>query len=108
MNADLWIAYQGDGSFNSFGKAMGRDIRGHPHRNSRRSVDEKIWKFRGKDEGFPEGFIIIWNKFYGILIDICQQFRGEFGHSHLGISHGGRGIPIDGTEVPLTIHQGVP
>ena len=59
----------------------------------------------GRTAGSTEDVIVIRDKLDGFLIDICQQFGGELGHSDLGISHGRRRISINGAKVPLAVDQ---
>ena len=41
----------------------------------------------------------------GFLVQIGQQFMGQLGHPHFGVTHCCRVIAIDGTEVALTVDQ---
>ena len=59
----------------------------------------------GRTEGSTERVVVIRDKIDRFLIDVCQQLGGELGHADLGISHGRRGIAINGAEISLAVDQ---
>ena len=44
---------------------------------------------------------------HGVLVQVLEEFVGQAGEAHLGITHGRRGVAVDGTEVALAVHQRV-
>src|SRR5690606_39862378 len=51
------------------------------------------------------GAVIIVRVVDGLLVEVGHQFVREPRHADLGVTHGGRGIPVHGAEVALPVHQ---
>lgn len=47
------------------------------------------------------------DKIDGILVEVDEDFLGEFTQSCFGVTHGGRRVSVHGTEVTLSIYQRV-
>ncbi len=91
-----------------FSQIMRGKVGGHTHGDSRSSVYKKIRHPGGEHQRLLEGVIKIGTPVHGVFINIRQHILSEGMKLSLGIPHGRRGIPVDGTEVTLAVHQHVP
>ena len=85
---------------------MGRNIGGHAHGNTARTIDQHIGKARRQNRGFAIFAVVIVLKINRVFFDIGQQGRGRFVHAHFGIAHGGGAVAIHRAKVALPIQQG--
>ena len=90
-----------------FAQVMGRNIGGHAHGNTGGAVYQQIGHPGGHHIGNLFRAVVVVDEIHGFLVQIGQQFVGDLGHAHFGVTHGGSGVPVDGTEVTLAIHQHV-
>lgn len=51
------------------------------------------------------GVIVVFLKVDRLLVDIVQQFVGDFFETALGVAHGRCWIAVDGAEVALPVNQ---
>jgi hypothetical protein len=54
-----------------------------------------------------QGVVVVGAEVDGVLVDVAQKFAGQLGHAHFGVTHGRRGVAVDGAEVALPVHQRV-
>ena len=86
---------------------VGRDIGGHAHGDAGGAVDQQVGHPRRHDVGNALGAVVVVHIVDGFLVQIGQQLVGDLGHAHFGVTHGGGGVAVDGTEVALPVHQHV-
>ena len=86
---------------------MRRDVGRHAHGDAGRTVDQQVGHPGRKHRRLPLRLVIVGNEIDRLLVDVRQQFMRDARHAHLGIAHGRRGIPVDGSEVALPVHQHV-
>ncbi len=88
-------------------EVVGRDVGGHAHRDAGGAVDKKVRDFGGKDRGLDERLVKVGDKVRGPLVDVRQHLVGDLRQARLGVPHGGGGVAVDRSEVPLPVHQRV-
>ena len=86
---------------------MGGNIGGHAYGNAGRTVEQQIGNLGGQNGGLVQRAIVVRSEIDGILFDISQKLACQPGHAHFRITHGCRGVPVNGAEVALTIHKGI-
>ena len=84
---------------------MRRNIGCHTYGNTGCTVHEQVWITAWKYDRFFLCLIKVWDKINCILVDICNHLHGNLGETCLSVSHRSRAIPIDGTEVSVSIDQ---
>src|SRR5690606_6316289 len=77
------------------------------YRDTGGAVDEEIGDLGGEYVRNQLGAVIVFGKIDGLLVQIGHQVMRNPGHADFGITHGRRGIAVDGTEVTLAVHQPV-
>ena len=86
---------------------MWRNIGGHAHGNTARTVHEQV-RNTGRQDVWLAGFaIVVGREIYGVFADIAHHLHGQRGELTLRITHCCRAIIAAGTEVTLAIHQWV-
>jgi hypothetical protein len=88
-----------------FPQVVRRDVRRHAHRDPATPVDQKIGHLRREHHRLHEPVVEIGREVDRLLVDVGQQFRRQRRQLRLRIAIGGRGIPVDGPEVPLPRDQ---
>ena len=86
---------------------MGRNIGGHADCDAGGAVDQKIGESCRQDGGFFLRFIEVGNKIDRILAYIRQHLHGDLGQPRLCITHGRGAVAVHGTEVAVSVHQGI-
>ena len=86
-------------------EVMRRDIGGHADGNSRRTVAEQIGYHGRHDDRFFLFAVIGFAKIDGIVVETFHQSHGKFSQAGFGITHGGRTVAVDITEVSLAVNQ---
>ena len=93
--------------FAEFGQVVGRDIGRHAHCDSRRAIGEQVGETCRKNHRLFHLTIKIFGEVHGFAVDISQHFHRKRVQPSLGIPIGRRRIAVDGSEITLTVHQGV-
>jgi hypothetical protein len=88
-------------------EVVGRDVRGHPHRDPRGAVHQQVGEARRQDRGFLEPIVEVGRPVHRLLLEIGEEVTGDRGQPGLGVPVGRSGVPVDGAEVPLPVHEGV-
>ena len=87
-------------------------VRGHLGRHTDGdtvgTVHQQVGELGGQDGGLLERSVVVVDHVDGVLVQVRHQIAGHLGQPGLGVTHGGRGVPVDRTEVTLTVHQRVP
>ena len=104
---DLGILQEGAGRVDDLPQVVGGHVGGHPHGDARAAVDQQIGHPGGQDEGFLEGLVEVGPPVHRLLVDVRQHLLPQGMEAGLGVPHGRRGIPVDGAEVALSVHQRV-
>jgi len=105
--SDLRVLDERDARRDDFGEIVRRDVGRHAHRDSRRSVDQKVRDARRQDRGLAFGLVVIRVEIDGFLVDIGEQLAGQSGHANFGVAHGRRRIAVHRTEIALSVDQQV-
>ena len=93
--------------FDGFRQIVRRDIRRHTDGNTCRAVHQKVRQLRREHHGFALRVVEVGNEVHRFFVQIVEHRIGNFGQSAFRVTHGRRPVAVDGTEVPLTGHEGV-
>ena len=85
-----------------------RDIGRHAHGDAVGTVHQKIGDARRKHQRLLEGTVVVRHEIDGVLIQIAEHFRSDLRHAHFRITHGRRGVAVDGAEIAVPVHQRIP
>ena len=107
IRSEAIVINQCQTAIHHFAQVMGRNVGGHAHSNTGRAVDQQVRHSGGHHIGDTFRAVVVVDEIHGFLVQIRQQFMGDLGHAHFGVTHGSSGITIDGTKVTLAIHQHV-
>ena len=88
-------------------QVVGRDVGGHAHGDARGAVDQEVGEAAGQHQGLLQGAVVVGDEVDRFLVQVLEEFVGQTGQAHLGVTHGRRGVAVDGAEVALAVHQGV-
>ena len=83
------------------------EVGGHAHSDARGPVHQEVRQGRGEHQGLLQGVVEVRPPVHGLFVEIRQDLFAHGMETALGVSHGRRGVPIDGPEVPLTGNQRV-
>ncbi len=103
----LGVIQHADAGVDDLGEVVGRDVRGHADRDAAGAVDQQVRKARGQDTGLLPAFVEVRVPVDGVLFDIAQHLVRDFGKPRFGVSVGGRGVAVHGTEVAVPVDQHV-
>jgi hypothetical protein len=62
---------------------------------------------RRQHRGLALGLVVVGREIDRLLVDVGEQFVGDARHAHFGVTHGRRGVAVDGAEVALPVDQHV-
>lgn len=88
-------------------EVMGRNVCGHAHGNTVASVDQEVRNLRRHHRRLLECVVEVVHHVDGILLNIVHDVLTHLRQAALGITHGSRRVTVDGTEVTLTVDEGV-
>ena len=91
-----------------FSHVVGRNIGGHTHGDTGRTVDQQVGEVAGQYLGFLQPVVIVGAEIHRILVDIPQHIHRQLAHTGLGVTIGSRRVAVHGTEVAVTVHQHIP
>jgi hypothetical protein len=106
-NRDRRVVDDRDTGVDDLDEVVRRDIRGHADRDPRRAVHEQVRHPGGQYRGLGLGLVVVRNEIDGFFIDVGEQFAGQPGHAHFGVTHRRWCIAVDRTEVALAVDQQV-
>ena len=86
---------------------VGRNVGGHTHRNTGRTVDQEVGEAGGQNGRFLCLAVIVGDEIDRVLVDIADHLHGQGRHAALRVPHGGGRIVAGGAEVALSVDQGV-
>ena len=87
------------------GEVVRRDVGGHAHGDAGGAVQQQVRELRGEDGGFARGLVVVGHHIDGVLLQVAEQLLGDLLHAHLGVTHGGGAVAVDGAEVSVAIDQ---
>ena len=92
---------------NGLPEIMRRDIGGHADRDTGRTIDQKIGKTGRHNNRLFFRIIKVWNKVDRIFIDVCHHLHGDLAQTGLCVSHGRCPVTVHGTEIAVSVNQGI-
>ena len=101
------VVDQGQTGLNHFAQVVRRNIGRHTDGDTGRTVDQQVRDLGRHHSRDHLGAVIVRHPVHSFFVQVGQQFVGDLVHADFGITHCRRGVTVDGTEVPLTIHQRV-
>ena len=84
-----------------------RNLGGHADRDPVAAVEQEVRKAAGEHVGFGQPPVEVRPHVDGVALDVVEQVDGQRRQPHLGIAVGGRRVPVDRTEIALTIDERV-
>ena len=99
------IVEQGQRAIDHFDQIVRRNIGRHADGDTASPVDQKIGEAGRQNRRFAFLAVIVFAEINGGLVDIGQERAGGLVHAHFGITHRGRRIAIDRTEIALPVEQ---
>ena len=105
VNGSGRLVQQKDGGLDDFRQIVGRNLGGHPHGDSVRTVDEQAGNPRGEDGGLLRGLVEVGYEIHGVFFDVGQHLLGQFGQAALRVPVSRRRVAIDGAKVALPINE---
>ena len=81
------------------------NIRRHANRDAECPVQEQVWECRRKHFRLLASCVVVWNPRDGLLFKVSKKRFAYARHLRFGVSHGGRRVAINRTEVALTKHE---
>ena len=105
INRNIRVIEISNDAIHDFSQVVGSHVGGHAHSNARSAIHQQVRELGGHHAGFFQRIIEVGLKINGVLVQIVEHLIGQTFKTGLGVTHGGRRIPIDGTKVALTIHQ---
>ena len=102
VNACVRVMQKMAARVHGFSEVVRRNVRCHTDRNTRRTVHQKVRKFRREHHRFFFGVIKVRNKVDGVFVEVVQHGVRNLRKTALRVTHGGRPVAVNGTEVTLT------
>src|SRR5215472_15738738 len=99
LQAEVRIVDQGQQRVADLAQVMGRNIGGHPDRDSVRAVDQQVGDLRGQHRRLVLRAVEVGNEIDGVLVDIGQQPFRQSRQAAFGIAIMGGRVAVDRTEV---------
>ena len=84
-----------------------RDIGGHTDGNTRSAVDQQVRDTCRHHGRFEQGIVEVRGHIDRFLLQVVHHTLAHQAESSLGVTHSGRAVTIDTTEVTLLINQGI-
>ena len=84
---------------------MRGDVSGHSHCDTTGTVYQQVRYFCRHNRRLPQRIVEVVHHVYGFLFQVIHHSFAHQLQASLRITHGSSPIPIDGTEVSLTVHQ---
>ena len=82
------LVQQQDGGFDDLRQVVRRNLGGHAHGDSVRSVDQQAGNPRGQDGGLLRGLVEVGNEIHGVFLDVRQHLLGQPGQAALRVPVG--------------------
>ena len=89
-------------------EVVGRHLGGHTDGDTVGTVHEEVGELRREYGGLLQGAVEVVHEVDGVLVQIQEEVGRHLRQTGLGVTHGGRGVPVHGTEVTLSVHERIP
>ncbi len=86
---------------------MGRNVGRHPHRDSRRPVNEQVGKLGRQNLGLKGSGGIVGAQVDRLVAQLAQEHRGDRSQTAFGVPHGRGGVAVDRSEVAVALDHWV-
>ena len=107
VDGRVGVAQQVQTGIHHFIEVVRRNVGRHADRNTSRAIDQQIGKFGRHDQRFFFAAVVVGAEIDGFLVQVVQQFVGDFGQADFGVTHGGGVVAVDRAEVTLAVYQHV-
>ena len=107
FDGDVAVVDQSDRSIDTLRQVVRRHVGSHTYGNTRSPVYQQLRYAGGQYGRFFERVIEVRGEIDRILLNIAKRLFGNARKSSFGITHGGRAVAVDRTEVTLAVDQGV-
>src|SRR4051794_8393121 len=71
------------------------------------TIDEKVRERSGEHRRLGSRFVIVRHEIDGVLVHVRHQGSAEMSHAGFGVTQGRGRITFDGSEIALTINEGL-
>jgi hypothetical protein len=105
VDGDVGIVDEGDAGVDDLAEVVGGHVGGHADGDAAGAVDQQVGKARRQDDGLVLGIVVVGLEVDGVLVDVVEQRMRGAGEAHFRVSHGRRGVAVDGAEVALAVDQ---
>ena len=106
--ADAVVFHVGFHGVDNFAQIMRGNAGSHTYRDAVRAVYQDIGDFYRKYGRLFLCLVEVGDKVHHIFIQVAQKdFLGQLLQAGLRISHGGRAVALDGTEIPVAVYKGL-
>ena len=102
---DIGVLDERQASVDDFAEIVRRHVGGHADRDSARAVDQKIREPGRQNDRLVFQLVVVGAEIDRVLVDILQKRHRRAGEAQLGVTHGCRGIAVDGAEIALPVYQ---
>ena len=107
LDARRRLVDERDDRVDRLGEVVRGDVRRHPDRDARRSVDEQVREAGRKNLRLSPRLVVVGAEVDGVRVDVAEQLRRELRQPALGVPLGRRRVVVDRAEVPLPVDQRV-
>ena len=87
-------------------KVVGRHVGGHANGDARGAVHEEVGEPRRENGGLGERLVVVGLEVDGLLVEVGEHLHGRTREAALGVTHGRRGIAVDGAKVSVAVDEG--
>ncbi|GFI50255.1 hypothetical protein IMSAGC020_01461 [Lachnospiraceae bacterium] len=92
-----------------FAQVMSRDTGRHTYRYPFRPVDKQVWKAHWQNLRLLLRLVKVRHKIHDVLIKVCQVcLLRHLRKTRLRVTHGRGAVALDGSEIPVAVHQDHP
>ncbi len=107
IDGQVGVVHQRQAAVDHFAEVVRRDVGRHTHGDTAGTVDQQVGNLGRHDRRDLLGAIVVGHPVDGFLFQVSQQFMGQLGHAHFGVSHGCGVVAVHRTEVALAVYQHV-
>ena len=101
VEGEVGVVNEAAGGFGEFGKVVGGDVGSHADGNAGGAVHEEEGEAAGEDGRLGGGLVVVGGKIHSVLVNVGEEFRGDFGEFALGVAIGRGVVALDGAEIAL-------
>ena len=107
FDGDVAVVDVGHAAVEHLGEVVGGHVGGHTDGDTVGTVDEEVGNLGGQHGGFLAFVVVGGDHVDGVLVDVGHELVGDLLEAGLGVTHGCRGVAVDGAEVTLAVDQRV-